>query len=125
MNPINKLSVLAYKIANDFVSSANSQFLFLVNTLVKEKTGVFEIDLIKERISPSSLVGGSIDNVIRKYKTMLLNELAGIELTILDVQNATIKATFKPGKTGRIYDCTVTIKSGEKEYVKSASSATA
>jgi hypothetical protein len=125
MNPINKLSTLAYNIANDFVSSSNSQFLFLVNSLVKDPTGVFEIDLIRQQISPSSLVGGSTDNVIRKYRSMLLRELAVIEVALPDVEKASIKATFKPAKTGRVYDCVVTIKAGGKEYVKTASSATA
>ncbi|MFH1181989.1 MAG: hypothetical protein V1702_03450 [Candidatus Woesearchaeota archaeon] len=123
MNPLNQLSTLAYKIANDFVSSANSQFLFLVNTLVKDPTGVFEIDLLKERISPSSLVGGSTDQVIKKYRNLLMNELDVIQVSSAEVEKAAIKVTFKPGPAARIYTCNVTIKAGGKEYVKQASTA--
>jgi|WetSurMetagenome_2_1015567.scaffolds.fasta_scaffold178120_2 hypothetical protein len=125
MNPINKLSVLAYKIANDFVSSANSQFLFFVTSLVKDPTGVFEIDLLRQRITPLQLIGGSTDAVIKKYRTMLLAEMAAAELTMEEIQKASIKSTFKPSKAGRVYDVVVTIKAGEKEYVKTASTASA
>lgn len=119
MGKFNQLSGVANNLADSFVSVTNIEFLHYIESLPVEKTKLFEIDLLKETISPEELSSEKSKKVIRNYMNWFLSEIRKLKIELSDVENVSIKVAYKPGKTfARHYTCNVTIKAKGKDYTK-------
>jgi hypothetical protein len=119
MGKFNQLLGVANNLADSFVSVTNIEFLRHIESLPVEKTKLFEIDLLKETISPVELSSEKVKKVIQDYKRWLLSELEKLKIELSGIENVSIKVAYKPGKTfARYYTCNVTIKAKGKDYTK-------
>ncbi|MBW2993151.1 hypothetical protein KY317_01090 [Candidatus Woesearchaeota archaeon] len=121
MGKFNQLLGVANNLADSFVSVTNLEFLRYIESLPAEKTKLFEIDLLKETISPQELSSEKIKKVIEKYKNWFLTELKKLKIELSDIESVSIKTAYKPSKTfARYYTCNVTIRAKGKNYTKKA-----
>lgn len=110
---------VANNLADSFVSVTNIEFLKYIELLPVEKTKLFEINLLKENISPKELSSEKVKRVIQDYKDWFLSEMKKLKIELSDIDNVLIKVAYKPGKTfERYYTCNVTIKAKGKDYTK-------
>ncbi len=119
MGKLNQLLGIANNLADSFVSITNIEFLLHIESLPVERTKLFEINLLKETISPDELSSEKIKKVIGDYKNWFLTELKKLKIELSNIENVSIKVAYKPGKIfGRYYTCNVTIKAKGKDYTK-------
>ena len=119
MGKFNQLSGVANNLADSFVSVTNIEFLHYIESLPVEKTKLFEIDLLKETISPKVLNSGKSKKIIQNYKNWFLLEIHKLKIELNDIKKVSIKIAYEFGKTfARYYTCKVTIKAKGKEYTK-------
>lgn len=119
MGKFNQLLGVANNLADSFVSVTNIEFLRYIESLPIEKTKLFEIDLLKETISPEELSSVKVKKVIQDYKNWFLSEMKKLKIELSDIEYVSIKIAYKPGKTfARYYTCNVTIKAKGKDYTK-------
>ena|SRR3989344_4418546 len=118
MGKFNQLLGVANNLADSFVSITNIEFLRHIESLPVE-TLRFEIDLLKETISPEKLSSEKVKKVIHDYKNWLLSELEKLKIELNNIENVSIKVAYKSGKTSvKYYTCNVTIKAKGKDYTK-------
>jgi len=119
MGKFNQLLGVANNLGDSFLSVPNVEFLRYIESLPVEKTKLFEIDLLKETISPEELSSEKVKIVIQKYKNWFLSEIEKLKIELRDIENVSIKVAYKPGKTfARYYTCNVTIGAKGKDYTK-------
>jgi len=119
MGKFNQLLGVANNLADSFVSVTNIKFLRHIKSLPAEKTRLFEINLMKETISPQELSSKNVKKVIEDYRNWFLTELEKLKIELSDIENISIKVAYKPGKTfARYYTCNVTIRAKSKDYTK-------
>jgi DNA-directed RNA polymerase subunit L len=123
MGNFNQLLGVANNLADSFISVTNVEFLKYIESLPIEKTKLFEINLLKENISPKELSSKKIKKVIQDYKDWFLSEIKKLKIELSDIDNVSIKVVYKSGKTfARYYICNVTIKAKGKDYTKKVKS---
>src|SRR3989344_611702 len=109
MGKLNQLLGVANNLADSFVSVTNIEFLRHIEYLPLEKTKLFEIDLLKETISPEEISSEKVKKVIQYYKNWFLSEIKKLKIGLSDIENVLVKVAYKPGKTfARYYTCNVT-----------------
>ncbi|MBI5347269.1 MAG: hypothetical protein HZB66_01520 [Candidatus Aenigmarchaeota archaeon] len=119
MGKFNQLLGVANNLADSFVSVTNIEFLKYIESLPIEKTKLFEIDLLKENISPKELSSEKVKKVIQNYKDWFLSEMKKLKIELSDIDDISIKVSYKPGKTfARYYTCNATITAKGKDYTK-------
>ena len=119
MGKFNQLLGVANNLADSFVSVTNIEFLRHIEYLPLEKTKLFEIDLLKETISPEEISSEKVKKVIQYYKNWFLSEIKKLKIGLSDIENVLVKVAYKPGKTfARYYTCNVTIKANGKDYTE-------
>ncbi len=119
MGKFNQLLGVANNLADSFVSVTNIEFLKYIESLSVKKTKLFGIDLLEETISPEEFSSEKVKKVIQDYKNWFLSELEKLKIELSDIENVSIKVTYKPDKTfARYYTCNVTIKAKGKDYAK-------
>ncbi|MDD4877726.1 MAG: hypothetical protein PHO02_01670 [Candidatus Nanoarchaeia archaeon] len=123
MGKLNQLSGVANNLADSFVSVTNIDFLHYIESLPYENTKLFEINLLKETITPQELDSDFVKQIIKKYKEWFDSEMKKLKIEPGDIEDVSIKVAYKPGKTfARYYTCNATIKAKGKEYSKKAMS---
>ncbi|MBU3912930.1 MAG: hypothetical protein KKE50_02440 [Nanoarchaeota archaeon] len=119
MGKLSQLLGIANNLADSFVSVTNIEFLCHIEYLPIEKTKLFEIDLLKETITPEELSSDKVKKVIQNYKDWFLSEIKKLKIELADIEKVSIKVAYKPGKTfARYYTCNVTIRAMGKDYTK-------
>ncbi len=122
MGKFNQLLGVANNLADSFVSVSNIEFLRYIEHSTVKKAVLFEIDLLKETISPKELDSTLTKKTIQKYKLWFLRELKKLNIELIEAESVLIKIIYKPGKTfARYYACGITIRAKGKEYVKQVS----
>ncbi len=123
MGKLNQLLGVANNLAVSFVSVTNTDFLHHIESLPAEKTKLFEIDLLKEMITPEGLSSEKVKKVIRDYKNWFLLEIKKLKIELSDIEKVSIKISYKPGKTfAKYYTCNTTIRAKGKDYTKKSGS---
>ena len=123
MGKLNQLSGVANNLADSFVSVTNIDFLHYIESLPCENTKLFEINLLKETITPKELSSDFTKQIIQKYKVWFDSEMKKLKIELSDIEDVSIKVAYKPGKTfARHYTCNAAIKAKGKEYSKKAMS---
>lgn len=119
MGKLNQLLGIANNLADSFVSVTNIDFLHYIESLPAEKTKLFEIDLLKETITPGELSSDKVKEVIQNYKNWFLSEIEKLKIELSDIEKVSIKVAYKPGKTfAKYYTCNTTIRAKGKDYTK-------
>lgn len=119
MGKFNQLLGIARNLADSFVSLTNMDFLRHIESLPEEKTKLFEIDLLKETITPVELSSDKVKTVIQKYRNWFLSEVKKLKIELSSIEHVSIKIAYKPGKTfARYYTCNTTIRAKSKDYTK-------
>lgn len=119
MSKLNQLLGIANNLADSFVSVTNMGFLRHIGSLPPEKTKLFEIDLLKETITPKELSTNKVKTTIQDYKTWFLSEIKKLEIELSEIEKVSIKVAYKPGKTfAKYYTCNTTIRANGKDFTK-------
>jgi|WetSurMetagenome_2_1015567.scaffolds.fasta_scaffold1518968_1 hypothetical protein len=119
MSKLDQLLGLANNLADSFVSVSNIAFFHYIESLPKEKTGLFEIDLLEGRITPSEINSNEVQKVIQNYKNWFLSEIKKLNIEPNEVEGVVIKIAYKPGKSfAKYYTCNVAIRAKGKDYTK-------
>ena len=117
MGKLNQLSGIATNLADSLTSPTNRDFLVHIESLPIEKTKLFEIDLLKETITPEEISSDKVRDIIKNYKNWFISMIKKLKIELGDVEKVSIKVAYKPGKKfARYYNCNVTIKAKGKEY---------
>ena len=123
MGKLNQLSGVANNLADSFISVTNIDFLHYIESLPYENTKLFEINLLKETITPGKLSSEFVKQIIKKYKLWFYSEMKKLKIESNDIEDVSIKVAYKQGKTfARYYTCNATIKAKGKIYSKKAMS---
>ena len=119
MGKLNQLLGVANNLADSFVSVTNIDFLHYIESLPAEKTKLFEINLLKETITPKELSSNKVKTVIQNYKVWFLSEIKKLKIDLSDIEKVSIKIAYKPGKTfGKYYTCSTAIRTRGKDYTE-------
>jgi len=119
MSKLNQLLGVANNLADSFVSVTNIHFLKHMESLPTEKTKLFEIDILKENITPKDLMDKTVGNIIKQYKKWFLSEIDKFKIELSDIEKVIVKIAYKPGKSfARYYTCNATITAKGKDYTK-------
>ncbi|MFH1065112.1 MAG: hypothetical protein V1734_01250 [Nanoarchaeota archaeon] len=123
MGKLNQLTGVANNLADSFISVTNIDFLHYIESLPYENTKLFEVNLLKETITPKELSSDFTKKIIQKYKMWFDSEMKKLKIESSDIEDVSIKVAYKPGKTfARYYACNAAIKAKGKEYSKKAMS---
>jgi hypothetical protein len=119
MGKLNLLLGVANNLADSFVSVTNLDFLHHIESLPEEKTKSFNVNLLKEIITPDALSSGKVLEVIKKYKKWFLSEIKKLKIELNNIESVSIKVEYKKGRIGtRYYTCNTTITAKGKDYTK-------
>src|SRR3989344_705548 len=99
MSKLNQLLGVANNLADSFVSVTNIHFLKHMESLPTEKTKLFEIDILKENITPKDLMDKTVGNIIKQYKKWFLSEIDKFKIELSDIEKVIVKIAYKPGKS--------------------------
>ena len=119
MGKHDRLLGVAYNLADSIVSSTNLEFLRHIESFPREKTRLFEIDLLGETVVPEDLMTPTMGETIARYKRWFLSELEKLRIAIGDIERATVRIAYNPrDPPGTFYTCNATIRANGKEYTK-------
>ena len=119
MGKLNQLLGVANNLGDSFVSVTNLHFLKHMESLPVEKTNLFEIDILKETITPEDLMSKTVKDTITQYKKWFLSEIDKLKIDLTDIEKVIVKIAYKPGKSyGKYYTCNATITAKGKDYTK-------
>ena len=82
MSKLNQLLGVANNLGDSFVSVTNLHFLKHMESLPVEKTNLFEIDILKETITPEDLMSKTVKDTITQYKKWFLSEIDKLVFSI-------------------------------------------
>ena len=80
MSKLNQLLGVANNLGDSFVSVTNLHFLKHMESLPVEKTNLFEIDILKETITPEDLMSKTVKDTIMQYKNGFFQKLINSKL---------------------------------------------
>jgi len=109
-----KINNIAHGLASSFLSRITSITSEIKKPL--ENTGSFEVNLLKESISPRKLKP-QFKEYIKHYKSWFISQIEKTSIKLSDIEYVHLKIDYKPGKNfGKYYSCKVLIKYNSKVY---------